>query len=95
MEPLVSSSSISEKSERLDCCLSASTRRLVVVGPAASLGLVAQEVQVGPPDDMPVPEEYYESEICNQVGKFIMGKEKIREKNFNERKYSLCVCVRV
>ena len=68
----------------------------MVVGPPASLGLVAQEVQVGPPDDMPVPEEYYESEICNQVGNFIMGKEKIREKNFNEGKYSLCMraCVK-
>lgn len=61
----MSSCSTSEKSEKLEksCCFSVSmmllmlfmlsaTRRRVVVGPAATLGLVFEELVVGPPDDM-------------------------------------------
>ena len=55
----VSSCSSSEKSEKLCCCFSVSlfmlfsaTRLRVVVGPAATLGLVFVGVAVGPPDDI-------------------------------------------
>ena len=53
----MSSCSSSEKSEKLCCCFSGSllfsaTRLRVVVGPAATLGLVLDEVVVGPPDDI-------------------------------------------
>lgn len=62
-----SSGSSSEKSVKLCCCwcwcccfsvsmllllLMSGTRLRVVVGPAATLGLVLDEVDVGPPDDI-------------------------------------------
>lgn len=40
------------------------TRRRVVVGPAATLGLVLEEVVVGPPDDILAPL----TECQNDVG---------------------------
>lgn len=77
---VLSSISASEKLEILDesgccCCFSASTllllrlvlsatRRRVVVGPAATLGLVFEEFDVGPPDDILSPL----TECRNDVG---------------------------